>query len=182
MTGRLGSIAEIARAYAVSEHHLTKVIHRLGQLGLVKTTRGRNGGLRLGRPPEEISLGQVVRQTEEDLAIAECFGRGCCAIAGVCELQRVLNEALQAFLFVLDRHTLADLDPTAGRRTGLPSRARFARPSSRTMSQQGVRDLGWRVSSDIMAQPPPDRRFSKQKQLVKQTLSISRRVPTNLLT
>lgn len=107
--GENSSIAEIARAYAISEHHLTKVIYRLGQLGLVKTTRGRNGGLRLGRLPEEIGLGEVVRQTEEDMAIAECFGSGCCAIAGVCELQTVLQEALQAFLLVLDRHTLADL-------------------------------------------------------------------------
>jgi Rrf2 family nitric oxide-sensitive transcriptional repressor len=124
--GENSSIAEIARAYAISEHHLTKVIHRLGQLGLVKTTRGRNGGLRLGRRPEEISLGQVVRQTEEDLAIAECFGRGCCAIAGVCELQRVLNEALQAFLFVLDRHTLADLIRPQG--AALAYRLGFASP------------------------------------------------------
>lgn len=107
--GENSSIAEIARAYAISEHHLTKVIHRLGQLGLVQTTRGRNGGLRLGCPPEEIGLGQVVRQTEEDLALAECFGKGCCVITGVCELQCVLHEALQSFLQVLDRYTLADL-------------------------------------------------------------------------
>lgn len=107
--GQNSSIAEIARAYAISEHHLTKVIHRLGQLGLVQTTRGRNGGLRLGQPAEKIGLGQVIRQTEEDLAIAECFGKGCCVIAGVCELQRALHEALQAFLLVLDRYTLADL-------------------------------------------------------------------------
>lgn len=107
--GENSSIAEIARAYAISEHHLTKVIHRLGQLGLVKTTRGRNGGLRLGRLPGEIGLGEVVRQTEEDTAIAECFGNGCCAIAGICELQSVLHEALHAFFLVLDRYTLADL-------------------------------------------------------------------------
>jgi len=59
--------------------------------------------------PEDIVLGQVVRQTEEDLAIAECFGGGCCLIAGRCELQRALAEVLQAFLLVLDRYTLADL-------------------------------------------------------------------------
>lgn len=58
---------------------------------------------------QEIGLGEVVRQTEEALAIAGCFGSGCCAIAGVCELERALHEALAAFLQVLDRYTLADL-------------------------------------------------------------------------
>ncbi|MHA8045740.1 Rrf2 family transcriptional regulator [Roseomonas mucosa] len=123
--GENSSIAEIASAYAISEHHLTKVVHRLGQLGLVQTTRGRKGGLRLGRRPEEIGVGQVVRQTEEDLAIVECFGGGCCPIAGVCELQRALAEALQAFLLVLDRYTLADLVRSRGAalagRLGLPA-------------------------------------------------------------
>jgi Rrf2 family transcriptional regulator, nitric oxide-sensitive transcriptional repressor len=118
------SIAEIARAYAISEHHLTKVVHRLGQLGLVQTTRGRNGGLHLGRTPEEIGLGQVVRQTEEDLAVVECFGDGCCPIAGACELQHALREALDAFFGVLDRYTLADLIRPRGAalasRLGLP--------------------------------------------------------------
>ncbi|MDT8278849.1 Rrf2 family transcriptional regulator [Roseomonas mucosa] len=130
--GENSSIAEIASAYGISEHHLTKVVHRLGQLGLVQTTRGRNGGLRLGRRPEDIVLGQVVRQTEEDLAIVECFGGGCCPIAGVCELQRALAEALQAFLLVLDRHTLADLvRPRAAAlagRLGLSAAEGAARP------------------------------------------------------
>ncbi|MHB0728488.1 Rrf2 family transcriptional regulator [Roseomonas mucosa] len=130
--GENSSIADIASAYAISEHHLTKVVHRLGQLGLVQTTRGRNGGLRLGRRPEEIGVGQVVRQTEEDLAIVECFGGGCCPIAGVCELQRALAEALQAFLLVLDRYTLADLvGPRAAAlagRLGLSAAEGAARP------------------------------------------------------
>ncbi len=126
------SIAEIASAYAISEHHLTKVVHRLGQLGLVQTSRGRHGGLRLGRRPEDIVLGQVVRHTEEDLAIVECFDGGCCPIAGLCELQRALAEALQAFLLVLDRYTLADLVRPRGAalagRLGLPAPAGAARP------------------------------------------------------
>ncbi|MFE1600119.1 Rrf2 family transcriptional regulator [Methylobacterium sp. ID0610] len=103
------SIAEIARAYGISENHLVKVVHQLGRLGLVHTLRGRGGGIRLGRPPAEIVIGAVVRETEEDLALVECFSGGACAITAPCRLKRVLGEALAAFLAVLDRTTLADL-------------------------------------------------------------------------
>jgi Rrf2 family transcriptional regulator, nitric oxide-sensitive transcriptional repressor len=115
---RQGSIAEISRAYGISENHLTKVVHHLGRLGLVKTSRGRGGGLRLALPPEQIIVGQVVRQTEDDLALVECFANDACAITSACRLRGVLGEALAAFLTVLDRYTLADLlSPGEGRDT-----------------------------------------------------------------
>ncbi|MFZ6761159.1 Rrf2 family transcriptional regulator [Pseudoroseomonas sp. WGS1072] len=113
--GRLASIPEIAQAFRISENHLTKVVHGLGRAGFLETLRGRGGGLRLARPAREIGLGAVVRATEEDLALVACFpGAGAqagtpCLIAGNCELQAVLAEALAAFLAVLDRHSLADL-------------------------------------------------------------------------
>ena len=103
------SIAEIARAYGISESHLTKVVHQLGRLGLIRTTRGRGGGLRLGRRADEIVIGAVVRQTEDDLALVECFAGGACAITAPCRLRRALGEALAAFLAVLDGYTLGDL-------------------------------------------------------------------------
>ena len=106
---RQASIAEISRAYGISESHLTKVVHRLGLLGLVQTTRGRSGGLRLAQPPEQIIIGQVVRQTEEDLALVECFGGSDCTITQACQLKNAMGEALAAFFAVLDRYTLADL-------------------------------------------------------------------------
>lgn len=106
---RQSSIAEIARAYGISENHLTKVVHRLGRLGLIRTTRGRGGGLRLGKPPNEIIVGAVVRETEEDLALVECFAGGACVITAPCRLRRALGEALAAFLAVLDGYTLEDL-------------------------------------------------------------------------
>jgi Rrf2 family nitric oxide-sensitive transcriptional repressor len=106
---RQSSIAEIAHAYGISENHLTKVVHQLGRLGLIRTTRGRGGGLRLGKPPHEIVVGAVVRQTEEDLALVECFASGACAITAPCRLRRALGEALAAFLAVLDGYTLKDL-------------------------------------------------------------------------
>jgi Rrf2 family nitric oxide-sensitive transcriptional repressor len=108
---RLATIAEVARRYDVSRAHLTKVVHRLGQRGFVETLRGRRGGFRLARPPEEIRVGDVVRATEESLALVDCFdeARSRCAIGPACGLRPVLDEALAAFLAVLDRHTLADL-------------------------------------------------------------------------
>lgn len=109
-TDRLATIAEIARIYRISETHLMKVVHQLGVAGDIETIRGRNGGLRLARPATAISLGTVVRRTEEDMDLVACFdGSANCAISEICVLQTVLHEALGAFLAVLDRFTLDDL-------------------------------------------------------------------------
>ncbi len=110
--GRRCTISEIAAAYGISENHLMKLAHHLGQLGLITTSRGRNGGLQLAVPPEDINLGHVFRMTEGDVHLVECF-RGAadntCPIAGPCVLTNVLGSALAAFLGVLDRYTLQDL-------------------------------------------------------------------------
>jgi Rrf2 family nitric oxide-sensitive transcriptional repressor len=108
---RLSTIEEVSKAYGISHNHLMKVAHRLGQEGFLETVRGRKGGLRLGRAPERISLGQVVRTMEEDMDLVECFAvaQGGCVISGPCRLNGVLREALRAFLTVLDGYTLADL-------------------------------------------------------------------------
>lgn len=103
---RLCSIAEVARAYGVSQNHLMKVANQLARAGYVESVRGRFGGIRLGRAPETINIGAVVRETEEGFDLVDC---GACAINGACGLTGVLNEAICAFLAVLDRSTLADL-------------------------------------------------------------------------
>lgn len=103
---RLCSIAEIAQAYRISENHLTKVAHALGKQGLVETLRGRGGGLRLARPPEAISLGEVVRQAEGALQAPDC--RQCPAVSA-CTLTNVFNRAFDAFLAVFDAYTVADI-------------------------------------------------------------------------
>ena len=104
------NIAEIARKYRVSEHHIVKVVHLLGKEGLLVNTRGRGGGLRLARPPREINVGQVVRITEEPSVLAECFtSGGNCVIDGACRLAGVLAQAHRAFYEVLDGFTLEDL-------------------------------------------------------------------------
>jgi Rrf2 family nitric oxide-sensitive transcriptional repressor len=107
---RLATIEQIARAYGVSHAHLTKVVQHLSALGLVETVRGRSGGLRLARRPEQVNVGRLVRDTEENLALVECFrDDGHCAIETVCMLRSALHEALGAFFAVLDGYTLADL-------------------------------------------------------------------------
>ena len=108
---RLVNIKEIAEAYGISENHLKKIIYQLGKLGYLETIRGRNGGLRLAMTPEEINLGGLVRKTEEDFNIVECFSdeHNTCPISPVCTLRGVLNKALYAFLHVLDGYTLADI-------------------------------------------------------------------------
>ncbi|RXF70915.1 RrF2 family transcriptional regulator [Hansschlegelia zhihuaiae] len=110
-SGRRISIREIAEAHRISENHLIKVIHNLGRGGFVRTIRGKGGGLVLARPPEEIGVGDVVRFTEDDMALVVCFQgeSASCALIGACRLQGLLGEALAAFLAVLDGKTLADL-------------------------------------------------------------------------
>jgi Rrf2 family nitric oxide-sensitive transcriptional repressor len=106
---RLASIAEVANAYGISESHMTKVVHKLGQAQLVETLRGRNGGLRLARPAQEIGLGKVVRAMEPELALVECQSGQHCAIGGICRLQNIADEAQSAMVAVLDKYTLADV-------------------------------------------------------------------------
>ena len=109
--GRLVTISSIGDRYDISVNHLAKLANRLGQLGYIETVRGRRGGLRLAMPAGDISLGAVIRHTEPDFAIAGCFaGRdACCLISGPCRFESILADARDAFLAVLDRHSLADL-------------------------------------------------------------------------
>lgn len=100
------SISEIARAYGISQNHLMKVAHDLGKAGYVEGVRGRSGGIRLAKPADLINVGDVVRRTEEGFELVEC---GTCVIAPACGLTGALDEALAAFMAVLDRYTLADL-------------------------------------------------------------------------
>jgi len=107
---RRATIGEVAASFAVSEHHLTKVVHFLGKEGWLANVRGKGGGLALAKPPEAINIDDVVRRTEAG-AFVECLGEGggACRITGLCRLQGVLGEAVAAFHAVLQRYTLADL-------------------------------------------------------------------------
>jgi Rrf2 family nitric oxide-sensitive transcriptional repressor len=116
----LHTIEAVARRYDISRNHLMKVAQTLAKAGLIDSLRGRGGGLRLARPPEEINLGTVVRATEDGFALVECFDRerNTCVVAPACGLRGPLEEALDAFLAVLDSYSLRDLvkNPATSRR------------------------------------------------------------------
>ncbi|MFO8045560.1 MAG: Rrf2 family transcriptional regulator [Halomonas sp.] len=104
------TIQEIASSFDVSRNHLMKVVQDLSHKGYITAFRGKNGGLLLKKPPETIRLGKLVRDTENDLQLVECFGEDNeCKITPACRLKPILAEALRAFLAVLDKYTLADM-------------------------------------------------------------------------
>ena len=117
------TIKEIAEAHRISRSHLTKIAMTLSARGLLETTRGRGGGLRLLKPAKDIVLGDVLRQTESDFNLVECFdsAHNTCLLNGHCRLKSVFQQAVDAYLMVLDGVTLADLVtpstmPVGGRR------------------------------------------------------------------
>lgn len=132
----LANISDIASSYHISKSHLTKIIHQLGQLGYIDSVRGKNGGIRLARAPEDINLGVLIKQIEPDFNLVECFAaklpdddKGIgrdespltlinevadksplgCVISPACQLKGVFFEALTAFITVLEGYTLADI-------------------------------------------------------------------------
>ena len=106
----LATIQQIADSYEISKNHLMKVVHQLNKKGYIETVRGKKGGMRLQMAPEDINVGILVRETEQDLSVVECFSsRNACRITPVCGLKSMFGEALAAFLEVLDRYTLADI-------------------------------------------------------------------------
>lgn len=108
--GRRGSTAEIATAHHISRNHLDKVVQRMSRAGLVETSRGRGGGVRLVRHPGSITVGEVIRAMEDDFAVVECLGPArYCRVAGVCGARSVFAKALDSYFAVLDLSTLDDI-------------------------------------------------------------------------
>lgn len=108
---RACTVADVAEAYGLSHNHLLKVALRLRKLGMIETARGRSGGIRMALAPEDINLGALLRQTEDDFSLVECLqgGGGACAISPGCRLKGIFSEALSAYLAVFDKYTLADI-------------------------------------------------------------------------
>lgn len=109
--GQLVRKADIARDCNSSENHMAQVINALSQLGVLKTARGRKGGVMLARPPDQILVGQVFRQLESGVPFTECFAatQNTCPIVDCCSLRDVLCGAIEAFYATLDKISLADL-------------------------------------------------------------------------
>ena len=108
---RLCSIAEISRAYDISQNHLMKVVNDLVRSGYLASARGRFGGIRLGRSADDINIGAVIRHTEDGFDLVDC---GTCVIAPACGLTSALGEAMKAFMAVL---SLASGDKSAAKNT-----------------------------------------------------------------
>ncbi len=106
----MATINEIADYHKISRNHLVKVVNNLANEGFIMTARGKGGGLRLARPAHTIGLGEVVRLTEPNMNLVECFDMktNACCIARGCSLRSALYEARRAFMMVLDKYTLAD--------------------------------------------------------------------------
>jgi Rrf2 family nitric oxide-sensitive transcriptional repressor len=107
---RMANISEIAEGYGISRNHLVKVVHNLARGGFIKSYRGKGGGIKLARDPEQINVGAVVRYTEGPPKPVECFDaeRNRCVIANVCGLAEIIAEACDNFFATLDHYTLAD--------------------------------------------------------------------------
>ena len=114
--------ADIASEHGITEFNVAKIVPILVRGGFIATSRGRTGGLRLARPPEEIGIGDVIRVTEATHVEAECVGGTTlpCGIKRAAPINRMLGDALEAFIDVLDKHTLADLIGARHHDTVLP--------------------------------------------------------------
>lgn len=109
--GETSTVNEIAESYDISKNHLVKIVHKLGQLGILNTTRGNHGGIQLNREPNEINIGELVQLIEPNFFIVECFDKknGRCAISSACTLKTILCQAKNSFIATLTQYTLADL-------------------------------------------------------------------------
>jgi Rrf2 family nitric oxide-sensitive transcriptional repressor len=108
---RSATIAEVANRVMVSRNHLVKVVHNLGKLGFVTTERGKSGGIRLACSPELINVADVVRKMEPNFRIVECLNdqTNRCPLTPACQYKRIVEQAMESFMDVLGRHTVADL-------------------------------------------------------------------------
>jgi Rrf2 family nitric oxide-sensitive transcriptional repressor len=108
---RLITIAELAEHHGVSKNHLMKIVNDLAHQGVLETTRGRGGGVRLLKKPQDIRIGDVIRQSETDFRLVECFDSqtNVCSLTPSCRLKHLLDQALKAYFKELDGATLADI-------------------------------------------------------------------------
>lgn len=110
-SNQLCTVDELSKNLSISQHHLKKIVQKLGKTEYIISLKGRNGGIKLGMKPEDINLQKVLMITEENLTLVECFSRGQCTCkkTGSCKLKLVMNKSLASFMKELSNYTLADL-------------------------------------------------------------------------
>lgn len=108
---KLCTVEELASNLEISEHHLKKIVHRLAKTEYIISSKGRNGGLKLGMDPKDINLGKIIVITEENLNISECFSsaKHTCNPNSKCKLKHILGDALTSFVDEVGKHTLQDI-------------------------------------------------------------------------
>lgn len=108
---KLCTVEELAKKLEISEHHLKKIIHKMAKTDLVISMKGRTGGLKLGLEPSDINLGEVIKITEDNLNIAQCFKKdNCCPYVGSgCKVKGIMRNSLDAFINEFSKYTLEDV-------------------------------------------------------------------------
>ncbi len=108
-SGQTVTISTISESFGISKEHLRKVVHSLSQLGYIRTTQGRNGGILLAKAPEQITIREIVEQFETT-TIVECFdaGTNSCEISGMCGLKHAMMKANLSFMETLGEYRLSD--------------------------------------------------------------------------
>jgi len=148
---RLVTIGELAEQHGLSKNHLMKVVNDLARQGLLETTRGRGGGLRLLAEPGSIRIGDVVRATETDFRLVECFDAttNACTLTPSCRLKHLFNDALKGYFKALDGATLADM--THG--LALPKAAISASPSGRQLPAVAAAKVSTKAAASTPRRP-----------------------------
>lgn len=107
----LFTVDELSSTLGLSTHHIKKIIYRLAKNGYIASSKGRNGGIKLGMNPKDINLGKLLEVTEDNLNIVECFSleNNTCNIVKSCRLKPIISEALDAFILKFSEYTLEDI-------------------------------------------------------------------------
>lgn len=99
---------ELSDRLEVSRHHLKKIINKLGKTEFIISTKGRTGGIMLGLDPRDINLGELIRITEKNLNMDECFYKNNC-LNSDCKIKGVMQNALNEFINEFSKYYLSDI-------------------------------------------------------------------------
>lgn len=136
-------VQEIADAFGISRSHLVKCVHQLGTWGYLENVRGRGGGFRLSKPANQITVGEIVRLTEDTLELVECFNSTTnrCPLIEACRLSRAFKRAFQSFIDELDTITIADITANSAQLQPLFFQPETTTPSGTEDEGEGLGDV-----------------------------------------
>ncbi len=110
LDGEQISTQKIAEGVGTPYNHVTKAVAFLANMGLVESTRGRTGGVRLSEAGARATVGQVLRASEGDIPMVECEGSASkCPMRHSCSLKKILANAREEFFKMLDPVVISEL-------------------------------------------------------------------------